>query len=138
MAATTNQLIKAQQPDGLIAVPVIASTNFPQGTMAFAVAASGHASNVIASGANAFLGVVKEQCDNSSGAAAAKKVELYTQGVFEFQGTGFTQALVGDKIYAIDNFAVDGTSTNQTLIGRCTEFISSTRIMVQIEVGTQA
>lgn len=138
MAATTNQLIKAQQPDGLVAIPVIASLFVPQGTMVFSVAASGHGSNAIAAGANHFMGIAKEQCDNASGAAAAKKVEVYTKGRFLLPGTGLTQAMVGDKAYAVDNFAVDGTSTSQTLIGRFTEFVSSTAMYVDIEVGVQA
>jgi hypothetical protein len=132
MAVSANQPIRARDPEGLIAVPVIASTTLYQGTLAFAVAASGHASNVIAAGANSFLGIVKSEADNSSGAAAAISAEIYTQGQFELQGSGFTQALVGDLIYAVDNFAVNATSTNQPIVGKCLVFISSTKIIVDI------
>lgn len=138
MAASANQLITAQEPGGLQKVLVAASTTLYQGTMAFAIAASGYADDDTATGANAFLGVVKEKADNSSGSAGDIAAEVYTTGVFEFTGSSLTQALVGDKIYASDNFTVTATSTNNTLIGRCVEFVSSTRIRVRIEVGTQA
>lgn len=138
MAATTNQLIVAQQPSGLVGVPVVASVNIPQGTMVFGIAASGLATNAIAAGANHFLGIARGQADNSAGADSAKTVEVYQTGVFQLEGSGFTQALVGDKIYAVDNFAVNATAAAQTLVGRCVEFVSSTKIMVRIEVGIQA
>lgn len=138
MAVTANQLIVAQNPRGLVRGRVAASTTLYQGTMAFAIAASGFINGSIAAGANHFMGIVKDQVDNGAGGDGDKNVELFTKGTFELQGSGFTQALVGDKIYAVDNFTVNGTATSQTLIGRCVEFISATRIMVEIEVGAQA
>jgi hypothetical protein len=138
MAATTNQVIVAQEPSGLVGVPVVASVNIPQGTMVFAVAASGLATNSIAGGANHFLGIARGQADNSSGGNSDKTVEVFQTGVFQLEGSGFTQALVGDKIYAVDNFAVNATATSQTLVGRVTEFVSSTKIMVRLETGIQA
>ena len=138
MAVTANQLIAARNPGGLISAPVAASTRLYQGTMSFAVAASGYADDDTATGANAFLGIVKDDTDNSSGSAGDKTAELYTDGIFELAGSGFTQALVGDKIYASDNFTVTATSTNNTMIGRCVEFVSATKLRVQILVGTQA
>lgn len=138
MATTSNQLIVAQCPRGLQKGLVVASKTLYQGTLAFAVAASGYITDSMAAGANHFMGIVKDNVDNSAGASGDKTVELYTEGVFEMQGSGFTQALVGDKIYAIDNFTVDNTATSQTLIGRCVEYISATKIMVKIEVGVQA
>ena len=138
MAVTANQLIVAQSPGGLQKGLVAASTTLYQGTLAFSIAASGYIDDDIAAGANHFMGIVKEKADNSSGAAGDIDVELYTTGVFQMEGSGFTQALVGDKIYAVDNFTVNTTSASQTLVGRCVEFISSTKIMVKIEVGVQA
>jgi predicted RecA/RadA family phage recombinase len=132
MAVTANQPIRATNPHDLISTPVIASTTLYQGTLAFAVAASGHASNVIAAGANSFLGIVKSEADNSTGAAAAIQAEIYTKGIFELQGSSFTQALVGDLIYAVDNFTVNATSSSQSLVGKCVGFVSTTKILVDI------
>lgn len=138
MASTQNQLIKSRNPGGKVAIPSAASIRHYQGCAVFSIAASGYATDAIAAGANAFMGIAIAECDNSAGAAGDKKVEVYTGGEFELQGSSLTQALVGDKIYMSDNFTATGTSTNNTLVGRCTEFISSTRIMVKLEVGTQA
>src|SRR5690554_2437007 len=138
MAVTANQLIVSQDQGSLRSVPVAASTRIYQGTLVYSVAASGFADDGHATGANSFLGIANGEADNSSGSAGDKKVEVFTHGAFELQGSGFTQALVGDKIYGVDNFTVTATATNNTLIGRCVEFVSATKIMVEIEVGTQA
>lgn len=138
MATSQNQLIKSRNARSRVAIPVKGSTHIYQGQLVFAVAASGLADSAIATGANALFGVAAEEKDNSSGSDGDLKVECFTEGEFELQGSGFTQALVGDKIYASDNFTVTGTSTNNTLIGRCTEYVSSTKIMVKLEPGTQA
>lgn len=138
MAVTENQLIAAQGAGGLQKGLVVASMTLYQGTLAFSVAASGYITDAIAAGANHFMGIVKEKVDNSGGSSGDKAVELYTKGRFRMFGSSFTQALVGDKIYAIDNFTVDATSASQTLVGRCVEFISDTEIVVDIEVGVQA
>jgi hypothetical protein len=132
MAVTTNQLIRAQAPGLRETIPVIASTKLLQGTLVYAVAASGHGSNVIAAGANSFFGINTEEADNSSGAAADINAECFTRGVFVLQGSGFTQALVGDLIYGVDNFTVNGTSTNQPVVGKCVGFLSATEILVDI------
>lgn len=138
MAVTANQLLKVSEPGGRRSIPVAASTRIYSGTLVFAVAASGLGDDDTATGANAFFGVAAEEADNSSGSGGAIRCECFQRGVFYLKGSGFTQALVGDKIYASDNYTVTGTSTNNTLIGRCVDFVSATEIGVEIEVGTQA
>tara|TARA_B100001123_G_scaffold220114_1_gene248315 strand:- start:7109 stop:7531 length:423 start_codon:yes stop_codon:yes gene_type:complete len=139
MAATTsNQLIKAQNPGGLVGGPANASENLYQGTMAFFDASVGDITGDDNGGANAFAGIVKEQKDNSSGATGDLDVEVYTEGVFELVGSGFAQSDVGDAIYAIDNWTIQKSSTSASFIGTAVEFISATKLMVKLEVGSAA
>lgn len=138
MAVTANQIISARNPRSRTSAPVLTAIHIYEGTMVFAVAASGYATDDDAGGANHFLGIAAAECDNSAGASGAKSVELYTEDEFDLVGSGFTQALVGDKIYATDNYTITPTSTTATLIGRCTEFLSTTKLRVKLEVGLQA
>lgn len=137
MAVTANQLVTAQQPDGLVGYPVLASTHIYKGTMCFVVAASGYLTDDDASGANAFAGIASQEVDNSSGSNGDLTCECWTEGKFELVGSSLTQAIVGDKIYATDNYTITGTGTSATRIGNATEFVSATKAMVQIRVGDQ-
>ena len=138
MAVTANQLLRMRNAGCRVAGPVSASKRLYQATLCFADASAGTITDVTNSGANHFFGVVVEECDNSSGSAGDKKVEVYQEGEFELVGSSLTQAMVGDKIYASDNYTITTTSTNNTLIGRVTEYISATKLMVRIEPGVQA
>lgn len=137
MSVAANQVTKREEGCRQ-SYPIAASTHIYAGTLVFLTAAGGFADDDTATGANAFGGVAIDEGNNAAGANGDIEVECHTEGVFELQGSGFTQALVGDKIYASDNYTVTGTSTSNTLIGRCVRFVSATRILVKIEVGTQA
>lgn len=138
MAVTANQATPMRNPRSRVSVPVAAGIRIYEGTMVFGIAASGYGTDAIAAGANHFLGIAAAEADNSAGAAGDISVDLYTEDEADLPGTGLTQALVGDKIYASDNYTVTATATSMTLIGRCTEFLSSTKIRVKLEVGAQA
>lgn len=120
---------------GLGNAPVAASILLPHGTMVFRDA-SGYATNIIAAGANPFLGVAHERFDNSDGANGDLDAEYWIEGRFEMGGSGFTQADIGKKVYAVDNNTLSLTATSQTYVGTITEFNSATSVEVQID--TQA
>lgn len=132
MAVTENQLIKAQEPSGLRHIPVAASTTIYQGTLVFADA-SGYGVGDDGDGANQFMGVSREKQDNSSGSNGDKTVEVYSRGAFELVGSGFTQADVGKKVYASDNYTITLSATSTTFIGKVVEFVSSTKLIVELE-----
>lgn len=139
MAVTANQIVKKQ--DGSIrSYPVAASTKIYQGTLVF-LTASGYADDDTATGVNGFLGIAKEYVDNSSGSAGDLSVEVYTEGDFELVGGGtYTQANVGDIVYAEDNFTIGvAISSASVPIGKVTRFVSGTKLIVEIEtVGVNA
>lgn len=139
MAVTANQIVKRQ--DGCIrSFPVAASTKIYQGTLVF-LTASGYADDDTATGVNGFLGIAKEYVDNSSGSAGDLSVEVYTDGDFELVGAGtYSQANVGDIVYAEDNYTIGvAISSASVPIGKVTRFVSSTKLIVEIEtVGVNA
>lgn len=130
MAVTANQLITRGDSD-VGGGPVAASTTLYQGTMAF-INATGYFDDDVAAGVNAFGGIVRQYVDNSSGAAGDKNVEVFREGQFKLAGTGFTQADVGKRVYATDNFTVTLTAGAATFIGYVASYVSSTAIMVDI------
>lgn len=133
MAVTANQIVKRQ--DGSIrSYPVAASTTIYQGTLVFLTAA-GFADDDTATGVNGFLGIAKEFVDNSTGSAGDKTVEVYTEGDFELVGAGtYSQANVGDIVYAEDNYVIGvSISTASVPIGKAVRFVSTTRLIVEIE-----
>lgn len=137
MAVTANQVIEKRE--GRRSYPVAASVHIYEGTLVFLTAA-GYATDVTATGVNGFVGVAVGEQDNSSGSAGDLTVEVWADGEFVLQGTGFAQADVGSKVYAEDNFTVGvSISTASVPIGMVTEYISSTKIRVEIDpVGVGA
>jgi predicted RecA/RadA family phage recombinase len=137
MSVAANQLIQAQNPGSRVKAPVAASEHIYQGTLCFWERTSGAGEGYLCDdddgGANNFAGVAVAEVDNEGGDAGDKNAELFTSGAFVFEGTGFTQAIVGDKAYASDNFTVTGSSSSTTYIGTFKEFISSTKMRVEID-----
>lgn len=138
MAVTANQVIEKREGDRR-SYPVAASVRIYEGTLVFLTAA-GYATDVTATGVNGFLGVAIGEADNSSGSAGDITVEVWSEGEFTLTGTGFAQADVGSKVYAEDNYTVGVSISSASVpIGMVTEYISSTKIRVDIDaVGTGA
>lgn len=133
MAVTANQVVLMQNPGDLIRCKA-AAVNLYQNTIAFWDASTGFITNDDNGGANAFAGIVYQQCDNSGGSAGDKEVELWTEGVFRLTGTSFTQATAGDLIYASDNFTITASSSSTSRIGRAVNFVSATQVDVAIDI----
>lgn len=130
MAVTQNQPVQRQE-GCRGSLPVAQSTTLYEGTLAY-VNSSGYADDDTNSGANDFAGVVINPEDNSSGSNGDLNVDLWQEGTFLLTGTGFTQGTVGSDIYGSDNYAVTTTASNNTYIGRCVGYVSSTKILVKI------
>lgn len=133
MAVTANQVLTRRGAD--LTSGKAAAVNLYAGTFAFYDASTGYVTNDDNSGANAFAGIVYQQCDNSGGSAGDLSVELITEGQVLVTGSGFSQATVGDAIYASDNYTATASSSSTSLIGRCTDFVSSTQVYVSIQTS---
>lgn len=137
MAITANELIQAQNPGNRRKIPVAASTALYQGQIVFyertSGTAEGYATGACDSGTNDFAGIAVAAVDNSSGSAGDLYVEVFTVGGFVLQGTGFIQGIVGDLAYASDNFTITASSSSTTKIGAFSEYISTTKMRVDID-----
>jgi len=133
MATTQNLLVT--RSDDLLHGHKSAAAHHYEGAFVFANS-SGYADDDTGSGANGFLGIAREEVDNSAGSAGDKIVEVWARGRFALPGSGFTQATVQARIYATDNNTIttDGTASNAVYIGECTGYIDSTHIYVSIDV----
>lgn len=131
MAVTANQLTKRQ--DGCRkSYPLAASIVIYEGTLNFLTVA-GYLTDVVASGVNKFAGIALAYVASQTADGDANP-EVHTEGVFELTGTGFTQASVGLDVYATDNYTVTcAPSASGVRIGRCEGYISSTKILVEID-----
>ena len=129
-AVTANQILKARVPGDLVECPVAATTNLYQATIAYYDASTGYATDTDDTGANAVIGIVKEQKNNSAGLDGALTVECYTTGFFTLTQSGLGQANVGDAAHAVDNITVD--STGGSILGRFTKIVSATQAEVQL------
>ncbi len=84
-----------------------------------------------------FAGVAYEDGDNSAGAAGAVSARVTKMGSFVYNCTGAAQTWVGRNAMALDDNTVALTSTNSVQVGVITEFISSTRVRVRINVSAK-
>lgn len=134
MAVTANQLKKRQ--DGCRGnAPVEEATHLYQGTLAF-LNAAGYLVGVTGSGQNRFAGVMDAEADNSAGVDGEIRGEYLKDGIFELQGSGFSQASVGRDAFATDNFTIsDAPSASGVRIGRIEEYISSTVVRVALHTN---
>lgn len=100
------------------AYPVAASTNIFAGAAVVVTKSTGHATNATDASGVAFVGVAKDQYDNTGGAAAAIDCVVIATGVVEFAATG--ALTVGDNAYVADNQTVTDatTATNDVLVGK--------------------
>lgn len=131
MAVTANQQVTKSNATRS-KVPVASAKTIYRGTLVFG--ASGLATNVIASGANPFLGIAVDAADNSAGSAGDISVETDNCGRYLLTGSGFSQANVGARAYASDNYTVTATAEDTTYIGVFDEYVSSTKMWVAIDV----
>ena len=137
-AVTENKLIVGKRFEGSRVSYPAAAERLYQGTLAFIAAASGFLTGDDNGGANKLAGIVIEECDNSAGSAGDLNCEVYSRGEFELVGSGFNQASVGDKIYAIDNYTTQASATSATLVGHATEYTSATKLTIDISAGVLA
>lgn len=136
MAATEDLIHRISGRMGRVPGLAAASVVLYGGTLGFY--ASGYVTNVTATGANAFAGVIVDRVDNASGAAGDLPVELYHGDMSIWLNTSvITQAHVGLPAYAVDNDTVSNVATNNVKIGTIRE-VKNGRVLVQLDVSPQS
>lgn len=131
MAALTSNKEVNMKDGELLAHPVLTATHIYKGALVKHTAAGYLAP--CAAEANAFFAGVAYEEVNNTGASGAKKCRVWTEGVFELNGTGLAQSDVGSTVYASDDQTVSTTQgSNEQAVGKIVGFISSTKILVKI------
>lgn len=104
------------------------------GALVSVVVATGYGIKSGDTAGHKFVGVADKTVDNSAGAAGAKKVRVWANGVFDFACASADQTWVGLKVYAVDDqtVALVATTTNDVLVGVVTEFVSATKVFVSL------
>lgn len=80
-----------------------------------------------------FVGVAFETVDNTGGAAGARSVRVCKNGTYVYNGSGFTQASVGQAMYVADDNTLTTTATNNQLVGYVVEVLSATQARIRID-----
>jgi hypothetical protein len=130
MAVTANQIMRVEDGNRK-SYPVATTIHIYEGTMVF-LTTTGYATDIVASGANVFAGIAVSEVDNSGGGNGAVEVECIYTGDFVLTGSGFSQGTLGDRIYASDNYTISASSSSTSFVGRCSRYISSTSLVVDI------
>jgi len=89
-------------------------------------------------GGDNYMGFATEKCDNASGAASAKNIEVLQSGVAKLTVVGVASA--GDydaTVYATDDNTFTLTSSGASAIGKVKRWITSTTCMVYFEATSK-
>lgn len=99
---------------------------------------SGNANPLVVSHTtNGFAGFCVEQCDNSAGAAGAKKVKVLAQGFAKLTVVGASaQANENDAVYATDDDVFTLTASGALQIGKVYRWISGTTCIVFFQAAS--
>lgn len=134
MALTADRLTEYQE-GVLQAFPVKALAEIFAGAMVCIEGASGYAIPAADAAGNQFIGIATEYALGTA-ANGGKWVTVRRRGVFDFDASSITQAMVGDIMYVVDDATFDETDPgNSVICGKLVEFISTTRGRIDIELA---
>ena len=134
MADITERKTSTDRQDGLIYHFLVGAEDIYEGALV-AINAAGYAVNAGDDASAVVVGVADTTALNAGGAAGAKEINVRRSGVFSFvAGWSAAQADVNTLVYAVDNQTVDlaATTTNDVLVGRVVEVLSSSKVRVDI------
>jgi hypothetical protein len=105
------------------AIPVIASDIIYEGAAVGVVSASGHARPLAAG--DKFAGFAVRKVDNSAGAAAAKRVDVYQKGFVQLSVTGAVITDKGLPVYATDDDTFSFSPVGGVFVGFLHRYVSA-------------
>lgn len=114
---------------GLQAIPVEATTQIYKGALV-CLNASGYLVDGADTAGLRFAGVAYENVLGTT--QGAKSCRVYPIGRFLLTATSITQAMVGTRMYLVDNGTVDESSTNGICVGTLVQYVSATSGWVDI------
>ena len=131
MALAADYERPAKNPSGIRTMGVTASSVIFKGSLVMIVAATGYAS-VAASGTSAVCAGVACHAATGTLVSGVTKVDVWTEGIFQFTGSTSLITWVGQDCWAADDTTVDITTTTGVLVGVGWEYISASVIWVKL------
>lgn len=133
MSVATGDLDTQRREGKLTTFRVAAAVLLYAGVMA-ALDADGNVVPAEDDAAQHFVGIVREQVDNSAGDAGDLDVELEAEGTFLLTGADFSASDVGKPVYVVDDATIglaDATD-HQVMVGHIVEWVSATKVWVRL------
>lgn len=115
-AATKDVIADLKTVDQFISHPVVEDDIIYRGTFVSADASGKLAQPLVAG--ERFLGLAEEQCNNSGGAASAKRVRLLRYGAITVAISGVVATDLHKAVYASDDQTATLTATGNSYIGQ--------------------
>lgn len=134
MADITERKASTDRQDGEVLSFLQGAESIFEGALV-AINAAGYAVNAGDDASTVIVGVADESVDNSGGAAGDLSIKVRRSGVFTFNSAfSAAQADVNTVVTCSDNQTVDvaGTTTNDIVVGRVVEVLSSSKVRVDI------
>jgi hypothetical protein len=123
---------------GLKGYPVATNTTIHKGVMCNLNSGGYLVEGAEAASHSQVVGVADETVVNS-GADGAKMCRVRADRLFDFAASSITQAMVGKRMYLVDNQTFDDTpGANAIVAGTLVEFVSTTRGFIHIPTPGQA
>jgi hypothetical protein len=136
MALTANRYSKNIVGDE-IEIPVKAGQHIYAGGMVCVAPANGYAYAATTTASRIFMGVAVEEADNTLGNDGDITVKVKRKGVFLFDASSITQAMVGTLMYVVDDCTFDDSTGAGTVeCGILVKFVSVTSGW--IDIGRQS
>lgn len=133
MSALSQDRETARKDFKLKSLLMAASTTIYKGSIV-AINASGYLVPAADAADYRVVGVAYEKGDNSAGADGAIEIRIQTEGIYRFDASSITQAMLGKMMYIVDDHTFDdGKGTNGVRAGTLVEFISATEGWIQVE-----
>lgn len=132
-AAAADRICTRYGSQKIDSYPVAASTKIYQGTMV-CINASGYAVPAANTVNFVFVGVARDQADNSSGANGAINVKVDRKGVVSMISAGLAITDVGKDLFAADDQTVTLTE-GYVKVGRLERYTSATEALVDLNAG---
>ena len=131
VAVTDNQSLTKTKHTHELGIPIKAGAKVYHDTLVIVNAGFAQDAEYAPVAGDKFGGIATSFFDNSTGQDGDLQCEVIQDGKALLSGSGFTQAIVGDPAFAIDNFTV--ATAGDVLCGKFVEYVSATEIWVEIK-----
>jgi len=130
MALTINRDLDHYVDQELRTLPVAAAKRIFKGALV-GLASTGHAQPLLAG--NPFAGIAYEEMDNTTGAAGAVSVRVYTAGDFGHTLTGAAIGSVGRPVFASADDTLTFNGAGNTYVGTVQDVPATGQIILRID-----